>query len=228
VLVSVLGCFRRATINTNCEWPYHNQSRLDLRIGADQRRLRDEVQLAEELAVRYMDARRRSEGEDSGRSKFQPCMDALFARIATLNGVTRDDIELARTQRNYVADFAFVVLPMAVVFVLISNRLSRRIFSTIDRRLLASCVTVIVSVLVTACAVLVGEAWAGLVETVRIGNDHLSFRAARIPWSNQHQYLFVSGLLLFWLVAGLQHRLGTPRSKESDNTIRSGGPLGLK
>src|SRR5262245_26502555 len=70
MLVSVSGCFQRAGVNTNCEWPYHTQESLDLRKAADQRRLRDEVQLAEELAVRHMDERRLSDGEDSGRRKL--------------------------------------------------------------------------------------------------------------------------------------------------------------
>jgi hypothetical protein len=51
-------------------------------------------------------------------------MDALFTRIATLLGVSIEDIEIARTQRNSAADFVFVVLPMAIGFVLISNGLS--------------------------------------------------------------------------------------------------------
>ena len=228
MLVFVSGCFQRAGINTNCEWPYQTQESLDLRKAADQRSLRDKVQLAEELAVRYMDERRLSDGEDSGRRKLRPCMDALFARIAILDNVSIEDIEIARSQRNRIADVAFVILPMAVMFVLISVRLSRRIFGGIDSTVAAACVTLVASVLVTICAVLVGDLWAGLVETIRIGNTHLSFRAARIPWSNQRQYLIVGGLLLFWLVAGLQYRLRTSQSKEFGKTPWPGTPLGLR
>jgi hypothetical protein len=110
MLVFVSGCFQRAGINTTCEWPYHTQESLDLRKAADQRRLRDEVQLAEELAVRHMDERRLSDGEDSGRRKRRPCMDALFARIAILNNVSIEDIEIARSQRNRIADVTSVCL----------------------------------------------------------------------------------------------------------------------
>jgi hypothetical protein len=86
-------------------------------------------------------------------------MDALFTRIATLHGVSIEDIEIARTQRNSAADFVFVVLPpMAIGFVLISNGLSKRIFRSIDRGLSAACVTVVASVLVT---VLCGNGWGG-------------------------------------------------------------------
>ena len=30
--------------------------------------------------------------------------------------------------------------------------------------------------------VAVGQVWAGLIETLRLGSGHLSYRAARIPW----------------------------------------------
>jgi len=209
MLVLVPGCLQRVMVNTKCEWPYDNQERLDLRKAADQRRLRDEVHMAEELAIRYMDAGRRSEGEDAGRRRLRPCINALFIQISAQHAVCIDDIERARTQRNRVADVAFVIFPMSMLFVLVSNRLSKQILLPIDGRWAVVCVTLVASVFLTVVAVMFGEIWAGLVEAIRIGNEHLSFRAARIPWANQHEYLFCGGLLLFWSTTAIQYRLRT-------------------
>jgi hypothetical protein len=64
------------------------------------------------------------------------------------------------------------------------------------------------SAVVSLTGVLLGEVWAFLLETYRLGNDHLSYRADRIPWAHHRLILFVGGVVIFWLIAGLQYRAG--------------------
>src|SRR5579864_3746065 len=62
LVISILlsGCVRREGRNSDCKWPEEPGAKaLDAQNTADRRHLRADVELAEELAVRYMDAHRR-------------------------------------------------------------------------------------------------------------------------------------------------------------------------
>jgi hypothetical protein len=131
-------------------------------------------------------------------------MTVLFDQIAALHGVTADEVSQAASQRDANADFASVYLPMAAFFILFAYRLCWHMFHRIDSRAAAIIFTFIISILVSGCGVLVGEIWALGVETFRIGNGHLSFRTARITWLHHRTYLFIIGMILFWLVAFVQ------------------------
>jgi hypothetical protein len=213
----MLGCLRRQDRNVDCEWPQESHHDLDLRNTVDQRHLRDDAQFAEELAIRYSDPLRQAEGLTEARDKRNRCMENLFATIATLHGVTKDDVRHAASERDWRIDFAFVTLPMALAFALFSYHLCGRVFHAVDARSSAALLVLILSVLVSFCGVMVGEMWALAVEIIRIGNGHLSFRTARIPWSDGRRYLFGSGLLLFWLIAAFRYHTiaNTPRRPTS-------------
>src|SRR5438034_1273743 len=49
--------------------------------------------------------------------------------------------------------------------------------------------------------VLSGEVWSITMESIRLGNDHLSYRTSRIPWKHHGLALFAGGVALYWLVA---------------------------
>lgn len=155
-------------------------------------------------------------------------MEVLFTKIAALHGVRTDDVIDSASKRDEGVDFAFVFLPMAVFFVFFTYRLCGRMFQAIDARSSAIIVAFIDSILVSACGVLVGELWALAVETIRIGNNHLSFRTARIPWSNQRGYVFAVGLVLFWITAALRYHW-TGRSLNSPHSdLRGRSQPGLE
>lgn len=44
----------------------------------------------------------------------------------------------------------------------------------------------------------VGEAWSSLVEGIRVGNGHLSYRTDHLPWVHHHIEAFLLCLALFW------------------------------
>lgn len=62
------------------------------------------------------------------------------------------------------------------------------------------------SLAASATGVLMGETWCETMESLRLGNGHLRYRALRIPWGHHRLEFFVVGVLLFWLVAGFQRR----------------------
>jgi hypothetical protein len=189
----------------NCQWPHESHHDLDRRNTVDLRHLRDDAQFAEELAIRYGDSLRQKEGLTEAREKRMQCMETLFATIATSHGVTKDEVRDAASERDWRMDFTLVNLPIALAFALFAYHLCGRVFNAIDARSTATIAVLILSVLVSLCGVMVGEMWAGAVEIIRIGNGHLSFRTARIPWSSEREYLFTSGLLLFWLIAAFRY-----------------------
>jgi hypothetical protein len=61
------------------------------------------------------------------------------------------------------------------------------------------------SVVLSIGGVLLGEGWAILVEQLRLGTGHLSYRMYRIPWSHHRLALLIAGFALFWLVTVVHH-----------------------
>jgi hypothetical protein len=163
--------------------------------------LSDDAQFAEELAIRQGDSLRRVDRATDAQQKRIECMEILFAEIAVSHGVNTDEVIHAASDRDTVLDFILVLLPMAIFFALSAYHLCDGMFRSIDSKASVTLVIFIASILASACAVLIGEMWALAVETLRIGNGHLSFRTARIPWSNERGYIFVIGLVIFWLIA---------------------------
>jgi hypothetical protein len=201
-IVLLSGCLRREGRNENCQWPHERARLLNLQYPADQRHLRDDAQFAEELAVRYGDSLRRLVTD--AQQKRNECMEVLFAQIAARHRVNTDEIIHAASGRDTVLDFTLVSLPMAIFFALFSYHLCGA-FRSIDSKAAVTLVIFIASFLASGCGVLIGEMWALAVETLRIGNGHLSFRTARITWSNERSYLFAIGLVIFWLIAVFQY-----------------------
>ncbi len=48
---------------------------------------------------------------------------------------------------------------------------------------------------------MLGEQWNWFVETHRIGNNHMSYRADRLFWAKHRLALFPAALMIFWLAA---------------------------
>jgi hypothetical protein len=178
--------------------------------------------------MRYSDPLRQEEGLTEAREKRMQCMETLFATIAMLHSVTKDDVRHAASDRDWRIDLALVILPMVLAFALFSYHLCGRVFNAVDARSTATIAVCILSVLVSFCGVLVGEMWAGAVEIFRIGNAHLGFRTARIPWSKEREYLFTGGLLLFWLIAAFRYYNIVNTPKEPASAQRLDRQLGLE
>lgn len=77
--------------------------------------------------------------------------------------------------------------------------------------------TLVVSWLVAAGVMLLGEVWVGIVEGIRIGTEHISYRAGRL-WPNHYRVEVFSGaLIVFWLAATMvAFRVGPPETSPRD------------
>lgn len=220
-------CAQAQTGGSNCKWPDESHVRLDLRDPAQQRHLSADAQRAEDLAIRYADAH---SGLHSGHFESwaaygqarDACMATLFAQIESAHSVSDAEVRRALLQRPWTWDFLTYFL-LAALYVFAASEASRRLWLRFPPRQesIAGIIAVFLASFVTSTAGLfLGEICAGMLETIRIGNAHLSYRGDRIPWTQHHFGIFIAGVILFWAAAAFQwsrarnHR-GTARNKDN-------------
>lgn len=192
MLLPLLVCFGACTggdrRNTNCEWPQEAAVSLDLRNPRQQQHLSDDALLAEDLAIRYADVHRglRS-GHYAGAVVYEEtrdkCMAALFSTIAKNHSVTSEQVRASLLRRRLSFD-AVVFLSFAAVYWFVADRLAQRVcrrFPLRESRLAALGFTAVTSAGVSFAGALLGELWSFIAEGVRLGNDHLSYRASLHP-----------------------------------------------
>jgi hypothetical protein len=206
------GCIGGASKNANCEWlANHPTSALDLSVARDARHLADDAQTAEDLAIRHADA---SRGRASGRRDVEEyravrehCKASLYATIASQHRVPAAAVAEAVSDRREWLD-ALVLAGFAVLFVLVSGRVSAFILrgAVADSRVLAASMLFVAAVAAGGAGVLGGGLWFGLIESVRVGNGHMSYRVDRMPVRRHWQTVFSVGTILFATISAIQYR----------------------
>ncbi len=220
------GCGRHAQPNYNCEWPQETAARpLDLSDPSQQRHLSDDAEFAEDLAIRYADARRspRShhfEGMAEYRLTRDQCMTALFKAIGRSHDLPEEQVRRSLGHRRTGLDLA-VILSFAVLYGCLAHviaRRLRRLYAHNDGSLTEVLMTIFASAAVSAAGVGLGEEWSLMMESYRLSSGHLSYRVARIPWTQHRLGLFVGGVVLFWFLA-VFHRRHASEPPKSELTL---------
>jgi hypothetical protein len=217
LLVSALAAGRAAPPRSgaSCESAHDEAPRaLDLRQPADRQHLTDDALAAEDLAIRYADWHRgHRSGHFDGHAAYadarDACMAALFGAVARTHEVTPWQVRAALGTRRLSLDL-IVVLSFAAVYVFAAAgivRWIRRAVAGAGLRVLMPAMFV-ASLFVSTAGVGLGEIWSDVSEMVRVGNEHLSIRASRVPWTEHRFALFAAGVLLFWLMAAQRDRSG--------------------
>ena len=208
------GCIERDRINSTCEWTGDPKFPLDPQNPAHQQHLIKDAQLAEDLAVRFADTEhKRLTGHmghggliDNGRV-VKECMARLFTTIENDHGVTSEEIQVARGQRNRAFDVAvgLLFLPLYAFGATAACHRVRHRFSS-HQRYVGLVAMGLVSFAASFLGLLLGQQWFVAWELVRIGNDHFGGnRAARNLWGEHSSELFVAGIVLFWVIALLRY-----------------------
>jgi hypothetical protein len=208
LLVACVSCVPRQRLNETCTWTGDAPAALDLRRRSDGRHLQTDVEVAEELGVRYGDSFRRQQGIVVERERWVACTDATFAEIARIHGVSRVDIEQARGHRNITYDLAIVILPMALLDLALADFTARRIYRRFPGaeevpRLVATMVAVVV---LTIAWYQIGSMWSFVAESYRLRDAHVSYRAYYVPWSHHAIVVLTCGAAAFAVVAGARYR----------------------
>lgn len=198
-LVCSLACSVRPGTNADCEWPSEPPAALDLQDRRDGRHLVADAEIAEELAIRY---------NDRWHKGVEPCEAKLFEAIARAHSVTTADVARARERiADKGVDFP-VNAPMMVFFLLAAFTATGWVRRRFPGEFWPATIALLfASVVLSAASVLLGELWSSTVLMIRMGNHHVGGRALRLPWQNNRQEIFAVGLMLFWLVVLVRHRL---------------------
>jgi hypothetical protein len=175
---------------------------------AQQASLRQDAEGAEDRAIRYADAHnglrsgRFESMAEYGRARDQ-LIEEMFKTVAAQHGVSVEQVRQSLAYRPAGVD-VLVMLSFGALYAGIAYLILRRLNSNV--------MTSYLSIVWPGIAVLLGEAWAILIEQLRLGTGHLSYRMDRIPWGHHRLALFVAGVVLFWIVALLRRKGPTPVS----------------
>jgi hypothetical protein len=205
------GCLRRP-ISEDCAWPPDPRSGpLDLSKSADRDHLREDIETAEDQAVRFMDGPE-SKPMDSNAA-WRQCFVKLSATIAAEHRLTPSQYNGMFGARPPGFDLG-VEIAYALLYAWAASALSSWVWRkhpVADGALAGAVMIVYVSLATAALGDLLGEQWAGAWEGFRIGNGHLSYRVDRVPWGHHRGVLFFAGLAVFWLAAVMQFRAARAR-----------------
>lgn len=190
--------------NTECRWPDEAPRLLDLRSGPDSRHLMQDVELAEELSVRFADALSEGPGPVKQRLRLERCFDPLIANIMARHGVSHADVLAAQGrigQRglNLVVNVPVIAFFAIATFVVLSR--IRRRFP--DEPFASAVASALAAVAVAGLTTGFGRVWQMLSEAIRIGNGHLGgTRGLRLPWVQHSFEYFLVALAGFLIIAG--------------------------
>ena len=190
--VLLAGCGIRKP-ETACEWITPRSTTT----------LLDDIKRAEDIAIRHVDAKAYGVGVVRRESR-QRCEAQLMAAIADSRHISLDAVRRAQRQLDHRGFDWFVNLPMAMftlAMALLMTGAVRRRFP--DDRLPRVVAIGLLSMGLGVLVIGVGQVWAGAVEVVRIGNDHLGHRGLRIPWGKHRATTFTLAVLATWLLAAM-------------------------
>ena len=133
-------------------------------------------------------------------------MAAVFSIVSARHGIDVDVVSEYRLRRNRVADAAvmgsFGVLYLGVAY-LVAGMILRRFR---DEPAAAAVAAIAVSLALGWAGMMLGEVWSILMETVRLGRGHLSYRTERIPWVQYRAAMFVVCVIGFCASAAFRYR----------------------
>jgi hypothetical protein len=130
------------------------------------------------------------------------CMSRMFAAMQNNHGVTLEQIQTARAERNRVYDVSVRLLfvPVYLFGAMLVHRALRRRFSS-DQRVALWAAKALASVALGFIGVQLEVLWRMPWEVVRVGNGHIGgHRLATYHSLSEHAAMMVAGILLFWLV----------------------------
>ena len=204
VLLCATGCVRRDGRNSDCRWPAEAANR-----PADARHLSADTEFAEDLAIRYADSHHglrtpyyvSGEAYDAARDG---CMAALFEQIAKEHGVPPANVSGSLGRNRAEIDIA-ANLPFALLYGFVAAAVARMMWRryppTEHGWIPGIIMALFLSLVFAAGCTMFGELWSWVVESYRIGNDHMSYRAQRLPWARHRSGLFAGALIVFWVAA---------------------------
>jgi hypothetical protein len=128
---------------------------------------------------------------------------SLFEQIAEEHGVPTAFVSGALGRNRAGVEFA-INLPFVLLYCFASVLLSRWFWHRYPPAQEAwapvTIMAVFISLAMAASSTMLGELWSWSIESYRIGNQHMSYRAQRLLWERLRVELAVAAMITFWLV----------------------------
>jgi hypothetical protein len=211
-----MGCSGGERVNANCLWLHDPSFPLQLTDRGHQTHIRYDADLLEDLAIRYADAHAGRVARPEWAEARDACMTKLFAVIGANHGLSEAQIRGWIGRRNLGFDLA-VFLSFLLGLGVASNALMRRLFNAWSfRGGLAIVAGTAATLMVSVAGGSSGALWAAFWEVVRLGNEHVSHRASRLPWPYYVPSLFLAALVVCSLAARRAHRTVARRTDLED------------
>jgi hypothetical protein len=187
ILLALAGCVRRDGRNNECEWPGGAQG------------LREDVEFADELAIRYMDTHVGPHGSQSASQAKNSCMEKLLTEVGRSYGMTARETLPFFGKRSVAVDLG-INLPFVLLYCLGAAIAIRRMR---ERPLV---LVLLLSLAFGVGGMVLAEQWGTAAELLRVGNTHLSNRALRLPAMQHHGAVFVGAVAVYLMVMALVYR----------------------
>ncbi|MCC6538486.1 MAG: hypothetical protein IT162_13100 [Bryobacterales bacterium] len=192
-LLLLSGCVRRDGRNPDCRWVAAPSGPLDLR---------GDLELAEELAIRYMDAHVGPGDPEAAAQAKNRCMGTLLDALGKVHGLTAQEAFRSFGQRSAGVDLA-MAFPFLLFYLYWTNFALRRLRS-LHPAGAPLWLTIGTAIVFAAAGCLLAQLWLGWAESLRVGTTHLSNRTFRLPANRYPLAVFALGLVLFGGVAVLR------------------------
>jgi hypothetical protein len=221
--LATAACINRPGMNLECHWPTEPKRPLDLRNAEHLAHLAADIEVADELVVRYRDemigrrprpwlriqVRTRMSSPPPADSPpaehAKACRARMTEAIVATHSVTSSQLaDVTQRLADRGADLP-VTLPVFLLYGFVVHVVGRSMRSRIvdETRAVQLAAVFLVSIAIAAAVVIVGGVWSGVIEIVRVGNEHLSFRASRIGWPRRAPVWFLATMIGFWAFAAV-------------------------
>jgi hypothetical protein len=200
VLFFLSGCVRRTGRNADCQWPHTPPSVSQRDLGAD-------LEFAEDLAIRYMDAHYGPRDPAAAAQAKNRCLSLMLEEIGKEHGMTAEKAFRSFGKRSAAVDLT-MNFPFILLYILAANFAIRRVLQRYppSEGLMGSIIIMMLaSVAFGAIGVVLGQQWSSMAESIRVGSTHLSNRALRLPISKHPSEAFIFATALFGAMATLRY-----------------------
>ena len=184
------------------------------------RQLAHEAEFTEDLAIRYADAccgphSGHFENMDEYDRRRDECLNQFFHVVALTYGTADAEIRASLDRRRPELDAASMI-SFFIIYVWFLNAVAFQILGGRDYGSGSTKVIIVYAALLSgAIFALVGNIWCAIMEAIRLGNGHASYRD-RVPWGHHFAAEYVVGAVLFCCVAiAIQRRTAASESYPS-------------
>lgn len=197
------ACLPESRLNDACRWTDDVTVLPPPGEPARRAHLVEDVRVAQWLGIRHGDVVVGYVFNDAHRAARAQCTEASLAEIRRRHGVSQAELMDATGVREPWIDAVAVFLPMAALFLVFCRVVVRHVLAGQDAGDRGFTVGVLVALSPITAGFGLGAThmWAWLVETMRLRDGHISYRAAYLPVAQHAWLVWGAGMVLFAAVA---------------------------